>query len=245
MIGDTLITLDTIDSTNSFLSDLQKSKELKEGTVVFSHEQLHGRGQMNNVWESESGMNLLISILLFPQHLDAENQFSLSKTISLGIADFLSDYLNDVKIKWPNDIYVGNKKIAGVLIENIIRGVKITNSIVGIGLNVNQTIFSRLLPNPTSLRLETLETFDLNVLLIELFEKLNNWYKQSINEKSKMINLEYVSRLYKYGVKSRYQDNNGKFYATLTDIDKNGKLCLLDEGNKTRRYAFKEVEFIH
>lgn len=243
MIGNTIIRLNSVDSTNSYLSQLVKKKELKEGVVVFAQEQLAGRGQLNNVWESEQGKNILISVLLFPHFLKAENQFLLSKIISLGILDFLSACLKDVKIKWPNDIYVGEKKIAGVLIENTIRGSAISNSIAGIGLNVNQTLFSASLPNPTSLKLETLDTFDLNEVLEKLCAKLEARYKQSLVE-GEIIAEEYIARLYRYKTRHLYRDNKGEFYATITNIDKYGRLCLLDEKNNMRKYAFKEVEFI-
>ena len=137
------------------MNQLIKNTEVAEGTVVLAKEQTSGRGQVNNTWESSYGDNLLMSIVLYPEFLHAGNQFLLSKFVSLAIVDFLSYYLENVTIKWPNDIYVGNKKIAGVLIENSLRGAFISSSVVGIGLNVNQTEFSSSIPNPTSLKNES------------------------------------------------------------------------------------------
>jgi BirA family biotin operon repressor/biotin-[acetyl-CoA-carboxylase] ligase len=245
VIGKTIIKLETVNSTNLYLNDLCKTWNLEEGTLVVAEEQISGRGQLNNKWESKHGENLLMSFILYPHFLGAENQFMLSKIAALGVFEFLNGYLENVKIKWPNDIYVGDKKIAGILIENSLRGNTISNSIIGIGLNINQILFSKEIPNPTSMKLETKQTFDLEKLLTELCEKFSVNYNELKSGKDKAINNQYIANLYKHNVLSRYRDKDGAFTAKIIGIDESGRLCLQDSNNQSRKYAFKEVEFIN
>ena len=243
MIGNKIININDVDSTNSYLSKILDDKEVEEGLAVIANNQTEGRGQFKNRWESTKGLNILISFVIYPQFLNAERQFMLSKFTSLGIKYFLNDYLDDVKIKWPNDIYVKDKKIAGVLIENTLRSTVISSSVIGIGVNVNQTLFSSTIPNPGSLMLETAKSFDIDKLIVKLFVQLNFWYNRLINMEFDAINNEYLASLYQYNQQSDYHDNTGDFKATIVDIDLNGRLCLLDSDNQLRTYAFKEVVF--
>ncbi len=245
MIGNTIINLETVDSTNLYLNKLLKTrKNIDEGTVVITKQQVAGRGQLNNIWESNPGENLLISYIVFPFFLKADHQFILSKATALGVFDFLSGYLEKVKIKWPNDIYVNDKKICGILIENSLRGASISNSIIGIGININQSNFSKKIPNPTSLKLETQRTFDLQKTLTALCEKLDNRYEQIKSAEYEDVNNLYINHLYRYNIFSNYRDKSGIFSAKITGIDESGRLCLCDSSNNFRKYAFKEVEFI-
>jgi len=243
-IGNNIIEFDTIDSTNLYMNQLIKNTEVIEGTIVLAGEQTAGRGQVNNIWESRRGENLLMSFVLYPDFLHAGSQFMLSKFVSLGIFEFLSNYLENVKIKWPNDIYVGDKKIAGVLIENSLRGASISSSIVGIGLNVNQIDFSPSIPNPSSLKIETNRHFDVKSLLVELCQNLENWYRHLKLKNAEKINSEYIKSLYRFRETSQYSDKKGSFKATITGIDESGRLCLTDSHKKNRKYAFKEVKFL-
>src|ERR1035437_6675835 len=155
-IGKNCIEIEKTDSTNSYLSKLLGEKTLFEGTVVITNRQEMGRGQRGTTWESEPNKNLTLSILLHPTFLRPDEQFQLNKAISLGVAGFVVGVLQvdvDVKIKWPNDIYIRNKKVAGILIENSVSGNNLQHSIIGIGINVNQEKFSAKLPNPTSFRI--------------------------------------------------------------------------------------------
>jgi len=147
-----IIALDKVESTNSYFSDLLKKSKSPEGSIVSALYQSHGKGQGSNSWESEQGKNLLISLVLYPNDLPLDKHFLLSKAISLGLVDYMSAKTNHIKIKWPNDIYFKNKKLAGILIENVIKGNAITQSIVGIGLNLNQIVFTSDAPNPVSLK---------------------------------------------------------------------------------------------
>ncbi len=140
-IGSEFLFFKTLPSTNTRAVYLLKNQELADGTIVYTHFQSAGRGQMENRWESEDGKNLLFSIITFPVMIIPNDQFLISMTISLGICDFLKRYTGFYSIKWPNDIYVGNDKIAGILIENSIMGEQIEHSIVGIGININPSSF--------------------------------------------------------------------------------------------------------
>src|ERR1035441_10550859 len=141
-IGKNLITLDSVASTNNFAKDMLSNTRPVEGTAIMAKEQYAGRGQMGNAWETESGKNLTCSFILYPEFLEADKQFFLNMAVALAVKDFCEHVLHDeIKIKWPNDIYYHDKKLGGILIENSISGNKISSSVIGIGINVNQTAF--------------------------------------------------------------------------------------------------------
>jgi len=244
-IGDNLIHLETVDSTNNYLKELLKLEEKPtEGTTVITQEQTSGRGQQGNHWESNKGENITLSFVLYPTFMDARNQFMISKMVSLGIVNFLKTFIGDIKIKWPNDIYVGDNKIAGVLIENTIMGNSISSTVVGIGLNMNQKTFSAALPNPTSLSLLTGNTYPLEELFAVLFEKLNYWYNKLKSGKVDDIDIEYLYLLYRYQKHHQYKAGDEVFTAKIIDIDQFGRLCLLNEKKELLQFAFKEVQFL-
>lgn len=146
IIGSKIVFIKNLPSTNTYAVSLLKEGDIPEGTIIYTNFQASGRGQMGNTWESEDGKNLLISIIIFPKMIKPAKQFIISKTVSLGIYDFLRRHINNVLIKWPNDIYVNNDKIAGILIENSLLNDEIESTIVGIGINVNQQKFLCRLP---------------------------------------------------------------------------------------------------
>ena len=151
IIGIKIIKLDEIDSTNNYTSKLLANSNVIEGTVVVAKAQSSGRGQLSNQWESEYGKNILASFVFYPKFLPVQQQFLLSKVIALGVRDLLTLFVDKVKVKWPNDIYIDNKKVAGILIENSIMGHTLESSIAGVGININQTVFLSDAPNPVSL----------------------------------------------------------------------------------------------
>jgi BirA family biotin operon repressor/biotin-[acetyl-CoA-carboxylase] ligase len=177
IIGNNLIELDITDSTNEYSKKLIKKGPVEEGTVILADFQTKGKGQKDGYWESEKGKNLTFSIILYPNFLDIQKQFYLSMSISIGIVEFLSHLSVKSKIKWPNDICINNKKVAGILIENSIKRNIISSSIIGIGINVNQTEFKSSAPNPTSLYLELNKTFDIKNTYHLLISYLNRWIK--------------------------------------------------------------------
>ena len=178
-IGHRVIKLDTVPSTNSFLVELTKEYDVPQGTMILTDDQSQGKGQCNNFWESGKGLNLTFSFLLYPHFLDIKRQFEISKVVTLGISDVLIQLgIEDVAVKWPNDIYIGNKKVCGILIENSLIGNTMDNSVIGVGLNVNQIRFYSDAPNPISIRHVTGMEVDLTNLLSQLSDRFNYWYKK-------------------------------------------------------------------
>ena len=244
IIGSKYIFIDTLTSTNTHASALLKSETVPEGTIIYTDFQTSGKGQRANYWESEIGKNLLFSVILYPFNVDLSRQFIISKTISLALCDFLEENDVDACIKWPNDIYVGDDKIAGILIESSIMKGKIENSIIGIGLNINQKVFRSSAPNPVSLSLIKGKEFDLNACLRGLALKIDNRYLQLINNELAGIDKEYIDRLYRYGELKQYRDKNKTYTGRIVSVDSEGNLQIEDESGLLIKYSFKEVEFI-
>jgi BirA family biotin operon repressor/biotin-[acetyl-CoA-carboxylase] ligase len=244
IIGSKLIFRENLPSTNTYISKLLRDESIPEGTVVFTNYQSAGRGQPGNSWESEDGKNLLISLLIFPSMIKPVNQFILSMALSLGICDFLNRHIPACTIKWPNDIYVNNDKIAGILIENSIMGESIEHSIAGIGLNVNQDKFLSNAPNPVSMKLVTGKVFDLTMCLGEFLSDLDRRYKHVISGNSDQIRNEYVSKLYRLNKWREFRDSNGAFEGRIMNVTDTGKLQLEKKSGVRDEYSFKELEFI-
>jgi BirA family transcriptional regulator, biotin operon repressor / biotin---[acetyl-CoA-carboxylase] ligase len=244
IIGSKKIFCRNLPSTNTYCFSLLKKGKLMEGTIIHTNYQTAGRGQMGNTWESETDKNLLLSIILYPSLIKAEEQFIISKAVSIGICDFLERYLSNVFIKWPNDIYVNNDKIAGILIENSIIHDEINHTIVGIGLNINQEEFISNIPNPTSLKTLTRMTYDLNEVLSLLCKDLDNRYKQLLYNKISHIDNEYISHLFKYNKWIEFKDSKGIFEGRIQSVSEAGKLRIEDRRGRLYEYGFKEVDFL-
>ncbi|MCX6326149.1 MAG: biotin--[acetyl-CoA-carboxylase] ligase [Bacteroidia bacterium] len=244
IIGSNLFFLENLPSTNTHAADLLKNNDLTEGAIVYTNYQSAGRGQTGNRWESEDGKNLLISIVLFPSMINPADQFLISMTVSLGICDFLKRYIPVCTIKWPNDIYVNNDKIAGILIENSIMGNQIENTIAGIGLNINQDKFLSDATNPVSLSLITGRSYDLTTCLNQLASDLDKRYKQLISENFAQIKHEYVSQLYRLNEWYNFRDMNGIYAGRILSVNDKGKLQIERRAGKISEYYFKEVDFI-
>ncbi|MDH3382341.1 MAG: biotin--[acetyl-CoA-carboxylase] ligase, partial [Flavobacteriaceae bacterium] len=201
-------------------------------------------GRNNNSWESEGGKNLTFSIILYPYFINVEQQFYISKAVSLGILDFIKSYADNASIKWPNDIYVNDKKISGILIENTIKGSNIESCVVGIGFNVNQTVFKGDAPNPTSLKLILKNDIDLNESLEKICGHIEGRYLQLQNENFSEIDNEYLLNLYRYNEFSSYESMGKEFVAKIVDIKHNGHLVLEDKAGNTSEYNLNELNFI-
>ena len=230
--------IDETDSTNRWLRNCtggQSSCAIHE--VVWADYQTAGRGQGTNTWESERGKNLTFSILLHPVDLPANRQFLLSMQVSLAICEALSEHIGDLSIKWPNDIYWRNAKIAGILIENSLQGNVIRDSIIGVGLNVNQRQFLSDAPNPVSMWQICEHETDREQLLKDILAALDRLLGQEVRER-------YLSMLYRRKGFHPYVDKDGAFMAELEDVEDDGHLLLCDDSGGRRRYAFKEVMFI-
>lgn len=236
--------LEETDSTNSYLARLLASGErLGNGFIVYSGFQTDGRGQMNNHWESERGCNLLFSMLLYPDKMDAAKQFPLSEAVALGITDSLDKFDDGFKVKWPNDIYWHDKKIAGILIENHLHGAFVHDSIIGVGLNVNQEKFTSDAPNPVSLFQITKNKQEPMPLLETIRQKIMRRFGQ-INTQGSLLHEDYLAKLYRFGEWRQYKDKNGKFTGRIRDVASNGIITVEHESGKTLEYAFKEIEFV-
>ena len=195
IIGKEIIKYDSLSSTNSFASRLLKYDDPEEGTVILAGYQTNGRGQGTHKWDSDKDNNLLFSIILFPELIQPDEHHFINIFVSLGICDYLDLYFSGSKIKKPNDIYYGNDKMAGILIENSIIDDQIKSSVVGIGLNVNQTNFSPDLPNPTSQKIVTGVTYDLSDCLQKLLAALDARYKYVLYGDRTVLEKEYSQRI--------------------------------------------------
>jgi BirA family biotin operon repressor/biotin-[acetyl-CoA-carboxylase] ligase len=233
----------TLTSTNNVASELLRKKELPEGSVIYTDFQTAGKGQPGKKWESEAGKNLLFSVILYPLSVSPMEQFLLSMTISLGLCDFIKKYCEGSKIKWPNDIYIKNDKIAGILIENTIIDDRIDSSVAGIGLNINQMKFPPGIPNPVSLKLLTGREFDTGKCLKELLSDLDNRYKQLLYGDRNDLHGEYLNNLYRFNEYQVLRTEKGNFTGRIIDISLSGLLRVEEENGKLREFAFREIEF--
>ena len=241
------LTFQKLDSTNAEAIRLYQKGELTSPTVIYTHYQSNGKGYGDNYWESASGKNLIFSIACFPHFIEPSEQFILTQIISLSLWAVVTEVIpaKKISIKWPNDLYVGNKKIAGVLIQNFVKGNKIDFSVIGVGLNVNQKVFLSDAPNPTSLVIETGKVFDMEVLLKKILQHFaaykNNLAALSL---SGTIRSRYLENLYRFGKFHQFKDNESVFTAKITGINSFGQLMLLTEDGKKRIYGFKEIAFL-
>lgn len=243
-----MIALQEIDSTNRYLAQLcdSEGKDLEEFTTVTTLYQTAGKGQRGNSWESESGKNLIFSLLLYPSFLKAKEQFVLSQLISLSIKEELDNYTTGISIKWPNDIYWKEKKICGILIENTLQGNRIGQCICGVGLNINQEVFISDAPNPVSLKQITGHTHPCKVILREIIKRIKKTYLQLKENPAYASTLatRYAESLFRREGMHLYQDKDGVFSARLLRVEADGRFVLSDDAGNERSYLFKEVQYV-
>lgn len=223
---------------------LEKQKQLTEGTVIVVENQTNGRGQHTNTWHSEPGKNLTFSIILKPTFLKPENQFYLSKAISLGVVDYVGLFCSHVSIKWPNDIYIVNKKVAGILIENTWLGQKINASVVGIGINLNQEKFPDDLPNAVSLKMMTEIPFNLDESLKLIVGLINTRYMLLKSNDFKQIDKEYEALLYRKGKESSFTKDGEMLKSVILGVETNGHIRLKHSDGKIANYGMHEIRMI-
>ena len=244
IIGSQKIHITSLTSSNTYASQLIRSGFPKEGTIIYTDYQTAGRGYRTNKWESENGKNLLFSIILFPTFIIPEEQFLISMSISLGLCDFLDKYIPHCKIKWPNDIYAGDDKIAGILNESSVLGDKIEYTVAGVGLNVNQEIFTGDAPNPVSMKNITGKIYDLHELLNEAAAALDKRYTMLREGNHGPLREEYNKRMYRLNELCRFVENEGTFLGCILGTSEEGRLVIRKESSDIKVYAFKEVEYI-
>ena len=230
---------DKVDSTNDELLNLVKNNDIKEGFVLSASFQNSGRGQRQKRWDSEFGQNLLFSIFLCPR-LSVFDHFKLIQFVSLGISDFLSSFIETgFEIKWPNDILFNGKKIAGVLVENKVSGSIITQSVLGIGLNVNQTQFNLYDREATSLSLLLNRRFCLDDLKKRLLLSLQNRYRSLYSNK---LHLEYENILYLRGISAEFMIKNRVKRGIIKCVSKSGELQMQIDG-KFHSFGHKDIQY--
>jgi BirA family biotin operon repressor/biotin-[acetyl-CoA-carboxylase] ligase len=240
-----ILKFDALSSTNALAEEMLASGHPPEGTMIVADTQTDGKGAGNNTWESETGKNLLATIILYPDFLPAEKQFLLNKCISLAVLNCIKYFAHDsdVKIKWPNDIYVGNKKIGGILIKNTISGQELQNCIVGIGLNINQENFNKSLPNPVSLKQIIGCETSINELLAVLYGFIEKEYVRLADGKSDHLDSEYLRNMLFYDQTARFNADRFAFEGVICGVSEFGKLQVKVEG-KIREFDLKEIEFL-
>lgn len=236
------IDLGSVESTNDFLHHYVDEAP-RRITLATAQYQTAGRGATGG-WESEEGKNLLFSLLTHPTSVLPAQMFVLSEAIALSVCDALNSFHEGFKIKWPNDIYYDDSKVVGMLIENDLRGRQISNCVMGVGVNVNQTRFVGDAPNPSSLALITGHEVDREQVLEEILTRFSDYLQRIEQGERQQIHEAFVHRLYRKGEEHGYNDNNGAFRAVLQDVEPTGHLVLQDTNGRVRRYAFKEVKFV-
>lgn len=229
-----------LSSTNTQAEQLAR-EELTDRKVILTYKQTAGRGQVMNKWESDPGKNISMTLVLCPGSYEASRQFAVSMACALGVCDFVGHYVEGGCVKWPNDVYVGDKKICGILIEHAIAGRFIRRSLCGIGVNVNQPCFLSDAPNPVSLFQLTGKEMSLDKALAELLVCIEKRYQQM--GRYDELEKDFLSCLYRCQGIYKWEDENGEFEASIDRIDEYGRLVLKDTQGAKRVYGFKEVAY--
>lgn len=234
---------DSLESTNRYCEALDLA-EVEDFTCYWALEQTAGIGQRGNHWEAAPGQNLTFSLVLHPAFLPADRQFRLTEALSLALVDFLSifNFQFSIRIKWPNDIYVGGKKLCGTLVSTRLQGDTIASAVCGIGLNVNQREFPSWVPNPTSLSLLTGRLYELEPLLVRLLDCIEKRYddlRAGLDPEA-----EYLERLMNLGVPARYIYKEETLEATITGVDPHGRLLLTASDGRYLSCGMKEIVFL-
>ena len=247
------INLPTVDSTNVFVREMLAEESsgqvvsaatLPGFTLVVADDQTQGRGQQGNSWETERGKNLIFSLLCHPGFLKPSEQFLLSQCMAVAIWEALSRYVEGVEVKWPNDIYVGEQKISGTLIECDLQGKSISNCIIGVGININQTVFRSDAPNPVSLQQLTGRVHDREEVLAAILNAFQRYYAFLQAGQVERVRQLYREHLYRRDGLHRYADVRGEFMAEIADVEPTGHLHLRFDIGQEVRYELKEVRFL-
>lgn len=241
-----IITLEETASTNDHLQGLlQGPHPPSEGLVITAALQSRGRGHQQNTWESEKGKNLLMSVLLQPKNLPASELFFLNMCICLAVHKTLEKHAvtGNLHIKWPNDIYLNNKKIAGILCENTLNQDMVKNCVAGMGINVNQQRFihTQAISLFQVLQRET----DLQIFCLEVLESIRHFYTLLNEKQYAVIRNLYVDRLWLWQTPAPFEDKEGKFTGRITGIDQWGRLLIQKEDGTLQHYQHKEVSFLY
>lgn len=254
-VGKSIKYLPTCHSTNDFCQQLTESDSIENGFCVYTDFQISGRGQRGNIWEGEAGKNIMMSIFLKPDFIKAADQFQINIAVSLGIYRALLLFAkeisnqklqilyNNLKIKWPNDVYFGDNKIGGILIENTILGSYLSSSIIGIGLNVNQLVFENTKANSLKKILNSLNDLEISQIMKLIFEQIEKSYLQLKIGEFEQLKNEYLNRLFRANEWHSFRKNGYVFNGKIIGIDNYGRLEVETE-SAVDYFDFKEIEFI-
>ena len=241
-----IIKLDAIDSTNDFLKDLSRNQILENFTTVVTQNQTKGKGQMGATWNSEAGKNLIMSILIKDVLQNIDEIFHLNVAVALSVTQVLEGYnIPKLAIKWPNDILSDTKKLGGILIENSFKSDNTIESVVGIGINVNQKDFQNL-PKATSLALVAEHEFDINSILERIIEQLYCNCRKIVSNQSKEIWDAYHKLLFRINVPMPFEDlARNQFMGIIQGVTPDGKLQVLLENDVTHTFGIKEIQMLY
>ena len=238
------IYLDIVDSTNSYAHDVISKNNPSEGTAISAGFQTNGRGQIGRLWEGEADKNIYTSIILKPSFVKPADQFLINQAISIGLSEFCRITLNKVvRIKWPNDIYVRNRKLCGILIQYILSGNTINYGIIGIGVNVNQQNFSNELHNPTSMILEKKMVMDIKNLREDLFSSLEYWYEKLKSGEISEIREKYLSILYRLHEECIFLVKGKKLTGVIVGVEDQGRL-MIKTNSRVEAFSLNELKMI-
>ncbi|AQG78259.1 biotin--[acetyl-CoA-carboxylase] ligase [Spirosoma montaniterrae] len=242
-IGQIIQYLPSCQSTNDEAAALIAQTDPVEGLIVVTDQQTAGRGQRGNVWITQPAQNLTFSLVLKPSFLAASEQFWLNMAVSMGIYDALQPLLgSQLRIKWPNDVFVGDQKLGGILIENTLQGSTLAYSVIGVGLNINQTDFQYATATSLQRQSPLPHGYDLPGMLSTLCEKLEQRYLQLRASQRDALKISYLQTLYRYQEEHEFEADDRRFRAVLVGIDATGRLALAEAG-QVRYFGFKEVVF--
>ena len=232
-------------STTASTNDDARDEKYREGDVVWADFQTAGRGQRGHEWHSRKGENLTFSVVLEPLFVPIAEQFSVSEVVALSLVDMLAEYGIEAKIKWTNDIYVGDKKLVGILIEHSLAPSSLRRTVVGVGINVNQTEFDASLPNPVSMAQLLGKELNAEEVLQRFMSHLQQNYELLRSGGKAELHDRYNTLLYRKNEYHTYALPSGeKFSAKIVGTAPSGALRLENESGETKDYLFKEVEFI-
>jgi BirA family transcriptional regulator, biotin operon repressor / biotin---[acetyl-CoA-carboxylase] ligase len=230
-------------STNDLLKEERNKQDIGDKTAIMTDFQSAGRGQEKNRWHSEDGKNLLCSLYV-QLNLKADRHFMITIAVSLAVNDLLNEFSINSTIKWPNDIYAGHNKIAGMLIENSLMGDRIRNTIIGIGLNVNQNKFPKWVPNPVSMNQLTGNVFDLSQILETLLEKIDVYLNQLQVDSMDKLYHQYIELLYGYNTWRLFDSGGHAFNGQIRGVMPDGRLLVETESGQLRHFLFGEIKWL-
>ncbi|WP_298903579.1 biotin--[acetyl-CoA-carboxylase] ligase [uncultured Psychroserpens sp.] len=241
-----IIKLSAIDSTNTFLRQLSTSEVLEDYTIIVAESQTKGRGQMGTTWSSQPSKNLMVSVFVDVSFLSIEDSFYISMATSLAISKALKSFqIKNVKVKWPNDILADQKKISGVLIENVIKNNQLQATIIGFGLNVNQLHFDDL-PNATSMQKVSGKAFNLDEVLTAVIGYLKDYMEELKNQQQTQLKSLYEAALFRKNKPSTFQDAEGSMFSGfIYGVSNAGYLRILLEDNVLKEFDLKAVKLLY